>query len=149
MNERIKALCDLTLKGEMYVKQVKTEFDRMDLFLSECERDVKRLCEYMMNQEPIITEYQTMTGFFNFSSDVVGDLFHRRGHKYTDMLLGNFYLRNVDGLHVVEWQHATADYEEVLDIGLVGILDKIERFLVVHSEGEKREYLLGDRTSVV
>ena len=143
MNERIKALCDLTLRGEMYVKQVKTKFDRMDLFLSECERDVKRLCEYMMNQEPIITEYQTMTGFFNFSNDVVGDLFHRRGHKYTDMLLNNFYLKNVDGLHVVEWQHATADYEEVLGIGLVGILDKIERFLGVHSDGEKREYLLG------
>jgi hypothetical protein len=65
MNERIKALCDITLRGDMYVKQVKTEFDRMDLFLSECERDVKRLCEYMMNQEPIITEYQTMAGFFN------------------------------------------------------------------------------------
>ena len=143
MKERIKALCELTLKGEMYVKQVKTEFDRMDLFLSECERDVKRLTEYMLNQEPIVTEYQTMTGFFNFDSSVVGDLFHRRGHKHTAQLMDNFYLKKVNDLHVVEWQHATADYKEILDIGLVGILDKIERSLERHTEPEEREYLFG------
>lgn len=143
MKERIKALCDLTLKGEMYVEPTKTEFDRMDLFLSDCEREVKQLCEYIMNQEPRITEYSKMTGFFNFNSSVVGDLFHLYGHKNTHLLLNKFYLNKVEELHVVEWQHATADYKEVLDIGLVGIIDKIDISLEKHTENAEREYLLG------
>ena len=32
MNQRIEKLTEMTLRGEMYVHPVKTEFDRMDLF---------------------------------------------------------------------------------------------------------------------
>ena len=64
MIERIEKLTELTLNGEMYVNPIKTEFDREDLFLSENEMQVKRICEYILNQAPKITKYSKLTGFF-------------------------------------------------------------------------------------
>ena len=115
MTDRIKKLTDITLAGKMYPKTEKTEFDVTDIFLSECERDTKRICEYILNQEPMVTEYQTMTGFFRFDGSVVGVAFNRSGHKHTDELMRNLYLKQINGLHVLEWQHATADYKKVLE----------------------------------
>lgn len=66
MTERIEKLTELTLSGEMYVNPVKTEFDVKDLLLPREKCDVKRLCEYIVNQEPKITEYLRFTGFFRF-----------------------------------------------------------------------------------
>ena len=145
MTDRIQKLTVLTLAGKMYAEAKITEFERNDIFLSECERDVKHICEYILNQEPMITEYQTMTGFFRFDSSVVGTAFNRSGHKNTNELMNNFYLKQVDGLHVLEWQHATADYKKVLELGIVGIIDDIDRSLEHHTIPEKREYLLGLR----
>ena len=61
MTERIQKLTELTLAGKMYTEAKNTEFERNDIFLPDCERDVKRICEYILNQEPIITEYQRLT----------------------------------------------------------------------------------------
>lgn len=55
MNGRIKKLTELTLNGDMYISPVKIEFDREDLFLPRTKREVKRLCEYIRNQRPMIT----------------------------------------------------------------------------------------------
>ena len=145
MNDRIKALCDKTLKGEMFVQTVTTEFDREDIFLSDTEREVKQLCEYILNQEPLITEYQTMTGFFRFDGSVVGAAFNRAGHKHTADLMRDFYLKQVNNLSVMEWQHATADYKEVLEIGISGIIAKIDESLKKHTAQEEVEYLKGLR----
>ena len=81
MVERIKKLTELTLKGEMYAKPTETQFDREDLFLSRQEMESKRLCEFILNQNPILTSYSKMTGFFNCNGSVVGDAFRRMGHK--------------------------------------------------------------------
>ena len=62
MNERIEALTRLTLQGEMYVTPVKTEYDREDLFLPKQQMESKRICEYILNQTPKITEFSKMTG---------------------------------------------------------------------------------------
>lgn len=137
MNERIEKLTQLTLKGEMYVTPVKTEFDRMDIFLPETERDVKRICEYISNQEPKLTEYSAFTGFFHFDGSVVGDLFNRSGHKHANELLRNFYCKHIDNLSSMDWQHGTSDYREVLAIGITGILGKIEKSIENHTEKEK------------
>ena len=56
MTDRIKKLLELTLEGEMIVNARKTEFDVGDLALSKTEMESKRLCEYILNQEPKITE---------------------------------------------------------------------------------------------
>lgn len=91
----------------MYVDTVKTEFDREDIFLPEGEMQVKRICEYIVNQKPKITKYSELTGFFRFDGSVVGDAFGRSGHKSTGQLMNLFYLKSVDNLSTMEWQHAT------------------------------------------
>ena len=114
MNTRISELTKLTLEGKMYANPVAVEFDREDLFLSKQQRESKRLCEFILNQEPVLTEYSKMTGFFNCNGSVVGDAFRRIGHEATQKILSDFYLKSVDNLSTMEWQHATADYKKVL-----------------------------------
>jgi len=91
MNERIRKLTELTLKGEMYAHPTKTEYDREDLFLSRQQRESKQLCQFIINQQPVLTEYSKMTGFFNCDSSVVGDAFRRKGHKAFQKLKEDFY----------------------------------------------------------
>ena len=121
MNERIKKLTELTLNGDMFVYPVKTEFDREDLFLPKSEMEVKRLCEYIKNQEPKLTQYSKMTGFFQCDGSVVGDAFRRGGHEQTQKALDAFYLKSIDNLSTMEWQHATADYKKVLEKAFRGL----------------------------
>ena len=143
MNDRIKALCDKTLKGEMFVETITTEFDREDLFLSETERDVKRICEYILNQEPKLTEHSALTGFFRFDGSVVGDVFHRAGHPNTNAFMNKFYCKHIDNLSSMDWQHGTSDYRKVLKIGMCGIIDEIEASIATHTDPEKRSFLTG------
>ena len=110
MTERIEKLTQLTLKGEMYASPVATEFDREDLLLSKREMESKRLCEFILNQNPVITPYSKMTGFFNCNGTVVGDAFRRIGHKEFERLAAEFYLKPIHNLSTFEWQHATANY---------------------------------------
>lgn len=141
MNERIKALLGLTLDGKMYAKSTKTDFNREDLFLPRQTRESKQLCEFILNQEPVLTEYSTMTGFFNCDSSVVGDAFRRLGHKNFDRIRKDFYLQPIDNLSTFEWQHATADYKKVLKIGIGGIIREIEDSAAAKTDAEKFEFL--------
>ncbi len=143
MNERITRLTELTLAGDMFAIPVKVEFDRNDIFLSEGERDVKRLCEYILAQEPKITPYSTMTGYFNFNGSVIGDAFHRSGHRHFNSVKETHYLKSVDNLSTFEWQHATADYEKVLKKGILGLIDEIDVSLSVHTKEEEITFLTG------
>jgi len=143
MTERIERLTELTLHGEMFVETVKTEFDRTDLFLEEEEKNVKRLCAYILNQEPKITEYSRLTGFFRFDGSVVGDAFGRSGHPCCQRALENFYLKPIDNLSTMEWQHATADYARVLKKGYCGIIRDIEASLRCHKKPEELSFLDG------
>lgn len=141
MNKRIEELTKLTLSGKMYATPTPTEFDREDLFLSRQQREAKQLCEFVLNQKPVLTEYSKMTGFFNCDSSVVGDVFRRMGHKHFEKLLQNFYLKPIDNLSTFEWQHATADYQKVLKKGIHGIIEEIDESLKVHFETEQVEFL--------
>lgn len=141
MNERIYQLTKLTLAGEMYAHPKATEYNREDLFLSRQQRESKRLCEFILNQEPVLTPYSKMTGFFNCDSSVVGDAFRRIGHKAFEALQKDFYLKPIDNLSTFEWQHATADYRKVLNKGLKGILEEIDASLAVHTEPEQVDFL--------
>ena len=141
MTDRINNLTKLTLKGEMYAKTTKTEYDREDLFLSRQQRESKQLCEFILNQEPVLTQYSKMTGFFNCDGSVVGDAFRRMGHKNTAEVMSKFYLKSIDNLSTMEWQHATADYKKVLEKGLKGIIEEIDKSLKVHVEAEEIEFL--------
>lgn len=142
MTERIKKLTNLTMSGKMYVNTVKTEFDEADLLLPREEMESKRICEYILNQEPMLTEYSCFTGFFNFDGSVVGDAFRRSGHKHTDEALDLFYLKPVANLSTMEWQHATADYSKVLNKGIRGIIADIDESLAVHTNPDETKFLL-------
>ena len=93
-------------------------------------------------QEPKLTEYSCLTGFFNFDGSVVGDAFHRGGHKGFQEAKSLFYLKPIDNLSTMEWQHATADYAKILNKGIRGIIDDIEESLTNHNEPEQVEFLL-------
>ncbi|MDD6563758.1 MAG: pyruvate formate lyase family protein [Clostridiales bacterium] len=141
MNTRISELTKLTLEGKMYANPVAVEFDREDLFLSKQQRESKRLCEFILNQEPVLTEHSKMTGFFNCDGSVVGDAFRRMGHEATQKVMSDFYLKNIDNLSTMEWQHATADYKKVLEKGISGIIEEIDGSLKTHSEQKQVEFL--------
>lgn len=141
MNERINELTRLTLEGKMYATPNATEYDREDLFLSKQQMESKRLCEFILNQEPVLTEYSKMTGFFNCDSSVVGDAFRRMGHKAFEQMYNIFYVKAVDNLSTFEWQHATADYKKVLEKGISGIIDEIDESLKIHNKPEETEFL--------
>ena len=135
MNERIKKLTELTLQGKMYVDTVPTEFDT--------DNDVDRLCKYILNQEPKITEYSALTGNFLFDGSVVGDAFKRGGHKNTQKALDKYYLKPQENLSTMEWQHATANYKRVLENGIIGIINEINFYIDFYmDEPEKQEFLL-------
>ena len=142
MTERIEKLTALTLAGKMYAKPTKTIYDERDILLSKQERESKRICEYILNQEPVITEYSSFTGFFNFDGSVVGDAFRRSGHKATGEAVNLFYLKPIDNLSTMEWQHATADYAKILNKGIRGIIDDIDKSLQLHNDTKQIEFLL-------
>ena len=135
MNDRIKILTDLTLQGKMYVDTVNTEFNT--------DNDVDRLCEYILNQEPKITEHSALTGNFLFDGSVVGDAFKRGGHKNTKKALDKYYLKQQKNLSTMEWQHATSDYKRMLEKGILGIIKDIDISLEAHSEQQEIEFLNG------
>lgn len=140
MNERIRALTELTLAGSMYATPTETKFDREDMFLTKQKRESKQLCEFILNQEPVLTPYSTMTGFFNCQG-VVGDAFRRMGHKAFKEIQKEFYLKPIDNLSTFEWQHATADYQKVLEKGISGIIDEINVSRAKHTEGDGAAFL--------
>lgn len=141
MNQRIEQLNQLTMTGKMFVTPVETEFDRMDLLLPEQEKDVKRICEYILNQKPMLTKYSAFSGYFNFDGSVIGDVFQRGGHKNTDEFMRKFYCKHIDNLSAMDWQHGTSDYRQVLEIGITGIMDKIDASIVKHTDPEKVVFL--------
>ena len=141
MTERIARLTEMTISGSMYPEINSVDFDRSDYFLCERKRNVKRLCEFIRAQNPRLTEYQTMMGSIRFDGSVVGDAFHRSGHKGMNILRENFYLKNIDNLSTCEWQHATADYKKVLEKGISGIIREIDESVKVHTDKEELEFL--------
>lgn len=141
MTDRISMLVQQTINGKMYARSKHTDYDREDLFMPRQKMESKRLCEYILNQEPVLTEFSKMTGFFNCDDSVVGDIFRRMGHKNFEKISEAFYLKPLNNLSTFEWQHATADYRKVLNKGISGIIDEIEESLKCHTDTEKIEFL--------
>ena len=140
MTERIKKLTDLVLQGKMYVDTVKTEYE-YEKNLTKEQNEVEHLCKYILNQEPKIVEYSAFTGNFLFDGSVVGDAFKRGGHKNNQKALDKYYLKPIDNLSTMEWQHATADYKKVLESGIMGIIRDINHSIEAHKEPDEIEFL--------
>ena len=140
MTDRIKNLVEKTLRGEMYVTPIAVEYKYNDS-LSESENDVIALCRYIEGQAPHFTEHSAFTGRFNFDGSVIGDAFKRGGHRHTQKALDKYYLKPQENLSTMEWQHATADYQTVLDKGILGIIDDIDASLLNRTEKSERAFL--------
>lgn len=141
MNIHIQNLLHMTLSGEMAVTPVSVHFDRLDYLLPQMEMESKRLAEYILAQEPKLTPDSSFTGFFTCNGSVVGDAFNRSGHRFTGEGMGQFYLKPIDNLSTMEWQHATADYRKVLQKGIRGLLCEIDASLAVHAKPEEIAFL--------
>lgn len=142
MEPRIEALTNKTLSGEMAVAPVAVEFDRLDYLLPRMEMESKRLAEYIVAQEPKLFPESAFTGFFAFNGSVVGDAFNRSGHKFTqEEGIRHFYLKPIDNLSTMEWQHATADYRKVLQKGIRGLICEIHTSLSNHDKPEEIAFL--------
>ncbi len=136
MNERIEKLVNKTVSGEMYVYPVKTEYDRCDLFLPPVKMSAKRVCEYIRNQEPLIVPESCFTGLIKFDNSVEGDIFGRSGHANFEKAGNNFYNRPVDNLLTFEWQHSAGDFGKIINSGIIGVKDEIQKSIQNHNEDE-------------
>ena len=137
ISERIANLTRKTVAGEMFVYPKKTEFDKTDLFLSDMRRSAKRVCEYIMNQEPLITEDCAFTGLIAFNNSVEGDIFNRSGYPNFELLCNAFYNSPVENLLTFEWQHSVGNFEKIIKTGLCGIKADIEQSLKQHKDDTK------------
>ena len=146
MNDRIHSLLERTVRGEMFVNPVKTEFDRCDYFLSDTKRIAKRVFEYIMNQEPLITENSCFTGLIKFDSSVEGDVFDRAGYPNFRILSKNFYNKPVNNLITFEWQHSVGNFEKIIRRGLIGIKKDIENSAQLHASDPKALEFLETQT---
>lgn len=142
MNERIKNLVNKTVSGEMYVYPVKTEYDRCDLFLPPIKMSAKRVCEYIRNQEPLIVSESCFTGLIKFDDSVEGDVFSRLGHENLKKADKSFYNSPVDNLLTFEWQHSVGDFAKIINGGIVGIKDEINKSIEKHkNDSEATQFL--------
>ncbi len=142
MTDRIKKLTELTMANKLAPETVVPEFDRADWFLPQMHRESKRICEFILAQEPVITEYNEFTGLICFfTKEVVGDAFSRNGHYKLKNIEHLFYLKSIDNISTYESQHAAADYERVLKVGIKGIINEIHKSLEIHKSEEEQEFL--------
>ena len=142
INERISALAEKTIRGEMYVYPVKTEYSDADLLLSEKKRSAKRVCEYILNQEPLITEDVCFTGLIKFDGSVEGDIFNRIGFPYFTALKRKYYNRPIENLLTFEWQHSVGDFEKIIKNGLCAVKRDIDASRLEHAgEPSSLEFL--------
>ena len=148
MNERIKKLTEKTLRGDMYVYPVKTEYDRCDLFLPHTKMSGKRICEYIANQEPLIVEESCFTGLINFDGSVEGDVFSRVGHRNFFEASDKFYNKPVDNLLTFEWQHSAGDFGKIINGGIDAIKADIEKSASEHRSDERAAEFLKTQSDI-
>ena len=142
MNDRIKKIADKTVLGQMYVYPTSTKFDRKDLLLSPVKMAGKRVCEYIINQEPLIVEESCFTGLITFNGDCIGDIFNRSGHENFARVYNAFYNKPVDNLLTFEWQHSVGNFGKIIDKGIAAVKEEISASMIKHSDDtESTEFL--------
>ena len=114
MNQRIKAIADRVVRGEMFPPVVTVEYDRCDLFLPESRMYGKRAREYIEAQGFMLFDECCFSGLFRFDGSFPGDIFGRPGHKHFWEVYSNFYNKPINNLLTFEWQHTVGDFEKII-----------------------------------
>ncbi len=133
MNARIEQLTAFTLAGEMFPRTISIEYDREDLFLSAIQRSAKRVCEYILAQEPVLREESALPGNLLFDGTVEGDVFQRRGHAAFGAAKRFFFQQPLNNLVTFEWQHSTANFEGIIRDGVEGVRKEIAESRTAHA----------------
>lgn len=141
MRKRIESLLELLFEGKLFPQTVDTEYDRDDLFLSDAMKNANRVCRYMLNQEPVINEYCRVTGYFRFDGTCVADIFSMLGHRHRKELYDAFYCVPYRNLFTLEWQHSAARFDWPIEYGVEGLLSRIEKSRMSHTEPDRLDYL--------
>ena len=141
MNSRIAQLAQDVMDGKLYPGIKSVEYSPEDLLLPDVTMSAKRLCEYMLAQEPVINENSCMTGHLRFDGSVEADVFHRTGHKHFAEISRFFYNKPLHNLVTFEWQHSTADFGSVIREGIAGLITRIEKSRLTHHDQAELEFL--------
>ena len=142
MNARIEQLTAFTLAGEMFPRTISIEYDREDLFLSAIQRSAKRVCEYILAQEPVLREESALPGNLLFDGTVEGDVFQRRGHAGFSAAKRFFFQQPLNNLVTFEWQHSTANFEGIIRDGVDGVRKEIAASYASHEgDAQATEFL--------
>ena len=149
ISDRINKLVQKTVKGDMYVKPQKTTYEHTDHFLSSTKLSAKRVCEYILNQEPLITEDSMFCGNISFDSSVEGDIFNRQGFPSFKILCNEFYNKPINNLLTFEWQHSVGNFGKIINIGLIGVLEEIDKSRKSHEHNENALEFLQTQTDFV
>ncbi len=143
MKDRINLLMNEVTSGNVWFETTPTKYDRCDIFLDPVEMSAKRVCEYITNQTPQITELNALAGYLRFDGSVEGDIFIRTGHKAWDEMFNKFYLKQVNNLSAMEWQHSEGNFKQVIDFGIDGLKEKIAKSREIHTEKDEQIFLDG------
>ena len=132
MTERIAKLTKHVIEGKMWFEVTETKYDREDLFLPPVKMSAKRVCEYILNQEPVILEENCFAGYLRFDGSVEGDLFSRAGHPNLRLLDWQSYNRPYRNLITFEWQHATGNFNRIMKGGIKSVFAEIAESKEAH-----------------
>jgi len=141
MTERIRKLAETVAAGKLYIEANPTCYDREDIFLPEVIKNAKRAKEFVLNQNPYVSELTALTGYLRFQGDVHGDIFNREGHTNWKEARNLFYLKPAEELCTFEWQHSVADFEKIIKIGINGYKEEIDKARKKHTEKSKLQFL--------
>lgn len=143
MNARIEKMVRNVFENDIYPKARETEYDKLDLLLPDLVRNTKRLCKYMLNQEVYIADDALFAGQTRFTKcPYPSDVFRRTGHARFGELLDELYCKQIDNLVSFEWQHSTPNYENIINYGIDGLLERIEKSAKLHAGDEKKSEFL-------
>ncbi len=143
MISRIEKIANEVVLGKRWFETTPVEYDRCDLFLDPVEMSAKRAYEYIVGQIPQIDETAALAGYIRFDGSIEGDIFNRPGHRAWGEMVNKFYLKQVDNLAAMEWQHSEGNFKKVIDIGIEGLKKEIAISKDKHSESKKQIFLCG------
>lgn len=142
MTERIKNMVQDVLEKTLYPAAVETSYDRADYLLSKRARETKRVCQYMLAQEVKIPENALMVGMISFDKCPYPTNFMKKnGFTNTHEVLQNFFFIEhppFEDFKYWGWQHATADFGKIIDLGIAGIKEEIQNSLKKYSDDEDK-----------
>lgn len=142
MNDRIKNMAETVLKKTIYPEPKEIGYDRADYLLSKRHRETKRLCEYMLAQDVVIPDGALLVGMIRFNKcPYPSDFMKKHGFTYTKEIQKNFFsIANppFEGFKYWGWQHATADFGKIIELGIEGIKEQINDSLKRYAADEDK-----------